>query len=102
MKKVIIKAVVTVVGSALLLLGVIGLFLPVLQGILFILAGLTLLSTEYHWPSKIMNKFKEKFDKAKKQQTTGKNREKAAGADNRLNKTKHKDNNENRKSKARS
>jgi len=33
-------------GIALLILGVIGLFLPFLQGILFLIMGLTLLSTE--------------------------------------------------------
>ncbi|HEY2386176.1 MAG TPA: PGPGW domain-containing protein [Candidatus Binatia bacterium] len=33
-------------GVALLFLGVIGLFLPFLQGILFLIMGLTLLSTE--------------------------------------------------------
>ena len=34
------------VGSLLLVLGVIGLFLPFLQGILFLIMGLSLLSTE--------------------------------------------------------
>ena len=33
-------------GISLLILGVIGLFLPLLQGILFLIMGLTLLSTE--------------------------------------------------------
>jgi uncharacterized membrane protein YbaN (DUF454 family) len=33
-------------GVALLILGVIGLFLPFLQGILFLIMGLTLLSSE--------------------------------------------------------
>jgi uncharacterized membrane protein YbaN (DUF454 family) len=35
-----------VAGVALLVLGVIGLFLPFLQGILFLIMGLSLLSTE--------------------------------------------------------
>lgn len=34
------------VGVVLLVLGVIGLFLPLLQGILFLIMGLSLLSTE--------------------------------------------------------
>jgi uncharacterized membrane protein YbaN (DUF454 family) len=34
------------VGVALLILGVAGLFLPFLQGVLFLVMGLTLLSTE--------------------------------------------------------
>jgi uncharacterized protein len=33
-----------ILGSALILLGIVGLFVPVLQGILFILAGLAVLS----------------------------------------------------------
>ena len=35
-----------VAGSVFLILGVLGLFLPFLQGILFLIIGLTLLSTE--------------------------------------------------------
>lgn len=46
-----------------MVLGIIGLFLPILQGILFIILSLTLLSTEYHWPSKIIARFKAYFDK---------------------------------------
>ena len=65
MRKVIVKILVTILGYILLILGIIGLFLPVLQGILMIFAGLTLLSTEYHWPSKIIKRFKETFEKAK-------------------------------------
>lgn len=65
MRKVIVKILVTIVGYVLLILGIIGLFLPVLQGILMILAGLTILSTEYHWPAKIINRFKQHFEKAK-------------------------------------
>lgn len=36
-------------GFALLGLGVVGLFLPFLQGIALIVAGLLLLGREYHW-----------------------------------------------------
>lgn len=65
MRKVLVKIFVTVFGYLLLILGIIGCFLPVLQGILMIIAGLTLLSTEYHWPSRIINRFKHKFDEAR-------------------------------------
>jgi hypothetical protein len=37
------------VGWSLLIVGVAGLFLPVIQGLLCIASGLTLLSTEYRW-----------------------------------------------------
>ncbi len=56
---------VTIAGAILMVLGIIGLFLPVLQGILFIILSLTLLSTEYHWPQKIIARFRDYFDKEK-------------------------------------
>jgi uncharacterized membrane protein YbaN (DUF454 family) len=36
-------------GWSLLLLGAVGLFLPVLPGVLFLLIGLSILSVEYEW-----------------------------------------------------
>ena len=46
MKQRIWRASKIAVGVLLLILGVIGLFLPFLQGVLFLVMGLTLLSTE--------------------------------------------------------
>jgi len=43
-------------GWTLLVLGVIGLFLPVLQGILFIASGLAVLSTESRWARALLEK----------------------------------------------
>ena len=42
-------------GFALLGLGIVGLFLPILQGIAFIIAGLLLLAREYHWARNLLN-----------------------------------------------
>ena len=56
---------ITIAGFALLLLGVIGLFLPVLQGWLFIIAGLAVLSTEYVWARRLLEKAKAKAEQAK-------------------------------------
>jgi hypothetical protein len=39
----------------------VGLFLPILQGILFILIGLILLSTEYSWAHHLLEKLKKRF-----------------------------------------
>ena len=47
-------------GFALLVLGVIGLFLPFLQGIAFIVLGLLLLSREYHWARRLLDWVKRK------------------------------------------
>lgn len=42
-------------GFGLLGLGIVGLFLPILQGIAFIIAGLLLLAREYHWARNLLN-----------------------------------------------
>jgi uncharacterized protein len=54
---------VLVLGWAFILLGIAGLFLPVLQGILFLLIGLIILSTEYVWAHKLLAKIKARFPK---------------------------------------
>ena len=46
MRQRILRAGKITVGVLLIILGVIGLFLPFLQGVLFLVMGLTLLSTE--------------------------------------------------------
>ncbi len=55
--------VVLVLGWAFIVLGIAGLFLPVLQGILFLLIGLIILSTEYVWAHKLLAKMKARFPK---------------------------------------
>lgn len=45
-------------GWCLLVVGVVGLFLPVLQGLLCIASGLTLLSTEYRWAGVCLDRVK--------------------------------------------
>jgi uncharacterized membrane protein YbaN (DUF454 family) len=48
-----------VAGWTLVGLGVIGLFLPVLQGFLFIFSGLALLSTESPWARRVLTRLKD-------------------------------------------
>ena len=43
-------------GWALLLLGIVGLFLPVLQGLLFIISGLALLSADVRWARNLLER----------------------------------------------
>jgi uncharacterized protein len=50
-----------IAGWAFMVLGVLGLFLPILQGILFLLIGLTILSTEYVWAHKLLLKLRKRF-----------------------------------------
>lgn len=63
MQKAIKRALVLVVGWGFILLGIAGLFLPVLQGILFLLIGLFILSSEYVWAHNLLHKLKNKFPK---------------------------------------
>ena len=55
------KIAVYVVGWTFVVLGILGLFLPVLQGILFLLIGLTILSTEYVWAHRLLKTAKNRF-----------------------------------------
>jgi uncharacterized membrane protein YbaN (DUF454 family) len=57
------RALVLVVGWAFIALGIVGLFLPVLQGILFLLIGLVILSTEYVWAHHLLTKLRQRFPK---------------------------------------
>ena len=50
-----------VVGIALLGLGVVGLFLPILQGVLFLFLGLALLSTESRRVRGVMVKVRRRY-----------------------------------------
>jgi uncharacterized protein len=57
------KVLVLLVGWAFIALGVVGLFLPVLQGVLFLLIGLFILSSEYVWAHRLLQKIKTRFPK---------------------------------------
>ncbi|HEX4920273.1 MAG TPA: PGPGW domain-containing protein [Candidatus Bathyarchaeia archaeon] len=48
-------------GWSFIMLGVIGLFLPVLQGVLFLLIGLFILSTEYVWAHRLLLRIQNRF-----------------------------------------
>lgn len=53
-----LKALKTAAGVLLIILGIIGLFLPILQGILMILAGLMLLGIKKEQVKKWLKKLK--------------------------------------------
>lgn len=55
------RIVVLVVGWMFILLGLAGLFLPVLQGVLFLFIGLIILSTEYVWAHHLLQRLRERF-----------------------------------------
>ncbi len=60
-KKTLKRAAILVVGWAFILLGIAGLFLPVLQGILCLLIGLFILSAEYPWAHRVLHRLKARF-----------------------------------------
>ena len=46
---------ITTVGTALVLLGIAGLFLPVLPGVIPIAAGLTMLARRFAWADRVVS-----------------------------------------------
>ncbi len=57
-----LKRILTLIaGWSFILLGIVGLFLPILQGVLFLLVGLIILSTEYVWANRLLSKVRERF-----------------------------------------
>jgi len=55
------RIVVLALGWMFILLGLAGLFLPVLQGVLFLFIGLIILSTEYVWAHHLLRRLRERF-----------------------------------------
>lgn len=52
---------ILLLGWLFILLGIAGLFLPILQGILFLLIGLIILSSEYAWAHHLLGKLRSRF-----------------------------------------
>lgn len=63
-RKRLTRLALLTVGWALVALGVVGLFLPVLQGVLFILAGLSILSHESKTAKRWLERLRTRFPKA--------------------------------------
>ncbi|MDI6760467.1 MAG: PGPGW domain-containing protein [Candidatus Brocadiaceae bacterium] len=55
------RILILVAGWIFILLGIAGLFLPFLQGILFLLIGLYLLSHEYTWAARLLTRVRERY-----------------------------------------
>ncbi len=63
MNRAVKKALMLVAGWTFMVLGVVGLFLPFMQGILFIMIGLTILSGEYVWAHHLLCRVRTRFPK---------------------------------------
>jgi uncharacterized membrane protein YbaN (DUF454 family) len=55
------KTLIHLVGWSFILLGIVGLFLPVLQGILFLLIGLLVLSKETKWAKDLLHRVEKRY-----------------------------------------
>jgi uncharacterized membrane protein YbaN (DUF454 family) len=61
------RIAIEVAGWTFIVLGIAGLFLPFLQGILFLLIGLFILSTQYAWAHRLLHRLRERFPKIAEQ-----------------------------------
>lgn len=64
MKAHAIRMAKLIVGWFFLILGVIGLFLPILQGILFIAIGLAILAPEQEWARRLLLWLRRRFPRS--------------------------------------
>lgn len=67
MTRAVKRVLILIVGWAFILLGIAGLFLPILQGILFIVIGLLILSSEYVWAHRLLTRLRTRFPKIARQ-----------------------------------
>jgi hypothetical protein len=61
MNRIAKRLLILIVGWVFIVLGIIGLFLPVLQGMLFLIIGLLILSSEYVWAHRLLQKLRQRF-----------------------------------------
>lgn len=61
MKPTVKRIIIIVLGWFFIVLGIAGLFLPVVQGILFLLIGFYLLSHESRWARKLLDKMMTRY-----------------------------------------
>lgn len=61
MKTKLKRLSIWLLGWGFIVLGILGLFLPILQGILFLIIGLALLSNSSPWAAKLLIKLRDRF-----------------------------------------
>lgn len=71
------RYLILIAGWSLVALGAAGLLLPFLQGVLLLLAGLWLLSYEYAWARKLLQKLRERFPTLGKRMDAARDRTRA-------------------------
>jgi uncharacterized protein len=73
------RVAILTAGWGLIAVGLVGLFVPVLQGILMIAAGLLLLAREYHWARKALARLRRRFPNVLKRKRAGMRRTDSTG-----------------------
>jgi uncharacterized membrane protein YbaN (DUF454 family) len=71
------RTAIYISGWGFILLGIVGLVLPILQGILFILIGLFLLSTVSPWAARLLHRIRTRFPRIAKQVDLAKHKAKS-------------------------
>lgn len=61
MKRHALRIAKLVIGWFFVVLGVVGLFLPILQGVLFLAIGLAILATEQVWAHRLLTWLRHRF-----------------------------------------
>ena len=74
------RVAIHIAGWGFILLGIVGLVLPILQGILFILVGLFLLSSVSPRAARLLNRIKKRFPRISKQLDLAKEKSKSVQA----------------------
>lgn len=64
-RKLVVKIAVTVIGSVLLIAGLVGILIPVVPGWLLILPGLAVLAGEYVWARRLLDGAKSQVERAR-------------------------------------
>lgn len=67
MKRALKTSVIYILGALFLMLGIIGLVMPILQGVLFILIGLSILSLRWAWLRRLRERLMERYPWAGRQ-----------------------------------
>jgi len=52
---------ILIIGWIFIVMGILGLFLPILQGILFIMIGLAILSSRSEWVKRFLKQFEKRY-----------------------------------------
>ena len=68
-RRLVSRVGVTITGSLLIALGIVGLFLPVLPGVVFLVGGLAFLAREYTWAERLVESARDRFRSVTHQST---------------------------------